>query len=310
MKSTDLGSADDMIVLAEIAEAGSFTAAGARMGMPKSTISQRIAQLEKRLGLRLLNRSTRQVSLTGSGQIYLEHCRRVRAEVAAARMAMSNLREQPVGTLRITCPEVTASYFMPSFLRGFTERFPRIAIELIATNRHLDIVRESIDFAFRVGQVSGGDLLIRRISAIKRVLVASPAYLEAAEPVAAPQDLARHRCLLHDAQPEWVFSNGDTRTALRPTAAAASDSMGFLLQSALADGGITLLPAYVCQPSIAAGRLIAVLPTWAIPPYEMYLVSPSRKHQSSAQAAFRSFTRTYSFSQFSSGSDPGRPTRY
>jgi DNA-binding transcriptional LysR family regulator len=88
-----MDSADDMILLAEIAETGSFTAAGARVGMPKSTISQRIAQLEERLGLRLLNRSTRHVSLTSSGQVYLEYCRRVRAEIAAAQMAMTNLKE-------------------------------------------------------------------------------------------------------------------------------------------------------------------------------------------------------------------------
>lgn len=304
-----MGSADDMILLAEIAEVGSFTAAGVRLGMPKSTISQRIAQLEERLGLRLLNRSTRHVSLTGSGQVYLEHCRRVRAEVAAANMAMSNLREQPIGTLKITCPEVTATYFMPGFLRGFTERFPRIAIELIATNRHLDIIREGIDFAFRVGSASGGDLIIRRISAIKRVLVASPSYLEAAEPIAAPKDLVRHRCLLHDAQPEWVFSNGDTQVALRPTAVAASDSMGFLLQSALSDGGIALLPAYVCQPSIAVGRLIALLPTWMAPSYEMSLIFPNRKNQSSAQVAFRSYVNTCSFAGFSGSSGP-EPTGY
>lgn len=304
-----MGSADDMILLAEIAEAGSFTAAGIRLGIPKSTISQRIAQLEERLGLRLFNRSTRQVSLTGSGQVYLEHCRRVRAEVAAASMAMSNLREQPVGTLKITCPEVTATYFMPSFLRGFTERFPQIAIELTATNRHLDIIREGIDFAFRVGMVSGGDLVVRRISAIKRALVASPAYIGATEPIVGPKDLVRHRCLLHDAQPEWVFLNADTKVALRPTAVAASDSMGFLLQSALANGGIALLPAYVCQPSIAAGRLIALLPTWVAPPYEMSLVFPNRKNQSSAQVAFRDYIKSYDFSHFSSGSDRG-PTGY
>ncbi|MER9794613.1 LysR family transcriptional regulator [Mesorhizobium sp. M0213] len=146
---------DDMILLAEVAETGSFTRAGERIGMPKSTVSQRIAQLEARLGLRLLNRSTRHVSLTGSGQVYLEYCRRVRAEVLAANMAMTNLREQPVGKLKITCPEVTATYFMPSFLHGFTTQFPGIAIELIATNRHLNIIRERVDFAFRVGTTTG-----------------------------------------------------------------------------------------------------------------------------------------------------------
>ncbi len=169
-----MDSVDDMILLAEVAETGSFTQAGARVGMPKSTVSQRIAQLEERLGLRLLHRSTRHVSLTGSGQVYLDYFRRVRAEVSAASVAMANLKEQPVGTLKITCPEVTASYFMPEFLHGFMTKYPKITVELVATNRHLDIIRERVDFAFRVGAITGQDLIVRRISAIWRALVASP----------------------------------------------------------------------------------------------------------------------------------------
>ncbi|RWB37926.1 MAG: LysR family transcriptional regulator [Mesorhizobium sp.] len=292
---------NDMILLAEVAETGSFTRAGGRLGMPKSTVSQRIAQLEARLGLRLLNRSTRHVSLTGSGQVYLEYCRRVRAEVSAADMAMTNLKEQPVGTLKITCPEVTASYFMPTFLHGFTTQFPRIAVELIATNRHLDIIRERIDFAFRVGTTTGQDLIVRRVSSIKRVLVSAPVYLAAGSPLREPTDLLHHRCLVHDAQPEWVFSSDDTPIVMPPPAAATSDSMGFLLQSCIAGGGVALLPAYVCQPSVAVGRLVELLPGWEIPPYEMMLIFPNLKNQSKAQAAFRYYVNTFDFSAFAVG---------
>ncbi len=293
-----MDSVNDMILLAEVAETGSFTRAGGRIGMPKSTVSQRIAQLEARLGLRLLNRSTRHVSLTGSGQVYLEYCRRVRAEVSAANMAMTNLKEQPVGTLKITCPEVTASYFMPTFLHGFTTQFPRITVELIATNRHLDIIREQVDFAFRVGTTTGQDLIVRRVSSIKRVLVAAPAYLAAGSPPRKPTDLLHHRCLVHDAQPEWVFSSDDAPIVMRPPAAATSDSMGFLLQSCIAGGGVALLPAYVCQPSVAVGRLVELLPGWEIPPYEMMLIFPNLKNQSEAQVAFRDYVDTFDFSAF------------
>ncbi|MER9597928.1 LysR family transcriptional regulator [Mesorhizobium sp. M0244] len=292
---------DDMILLAEVAETGSFTRAGERIGMPKSTVSQRIAQLEARLGLRLLNRSTRHVSLTGSGQVYLEYCRRVRAEVLAANMAMTNLREQPVGKLKITCPEVTATYFMPSFLHGFTTQFPGIAIELIATNRHLNIIRERVDFAFRVGTTTGQDIIIRRISSIKRVLVAAPAFLASAIPLREPTDLLRRRCLVHDAQPEWVFSSDDTPLVLRPPPAATSDSMGFLLQSCIAGDGVALLPAYVCQPSVAVGRLVELFPGWEIPPYEMMLIFPHLKNHSKAQVAFRDYVNAFDFSRFAAG---------
>ena len=128
-----MDSLDDMILLAEVAETGSFTKGGQRLGLPKSTVSQRIARLEARLGLRLLNRSTRQVTLTAAGQVYLDYCRRVRDEARNAAAAMGHLKTQPEGHLRITCPEITASHFMPGFLGGFASAHPGITIDLIAT---------------------------------------------------------------------------------------------------------------------------------------------------------------------------------
>ncbi|WP_420006648.1 LysR substrate-binding domain-containing protein [Arenibacterium sp. LLYu02] len=297
-----MDSVDDMILLAEVAENGGFTRAGARIGMPKSTVSQRIAQLEERLGLRLLNRSTRQVSLTEAGQVYLDYCRRVRAEVSAAATAMSNLKGQPDGRLRITCPEITASHFMPGFLQGFATEFPRIAVELIATNRPLDIIRERIDFAFRVGDITGQDLVLRRVSRIRRTLVSSPDYLAHNPAPRTPEDLLSHRCLLHDAQPEWLFAAGDDRLSIRPTPAAKSDTMGYLLHAAMAGSGVTLLPAYVCEPAIASGRLVKLLPDWEAPPYSMALVFPNQKNLSRPQAAFRSYAQGFDFSQLAGGS--------
>lgn len=291
-----MNSVDDMILLAEIAETGSFTQAGLRIGMPKSTVSQRIAQLEARLGLRLLNRSTRNVSLTDAGRVYFDYCRRIRIEAMAATIAMGNLKEQPVGTLRITCPEVTASYFMPSFLSGFANAYPRIAIELVATNRNVDIIREGIDFAFRVGSIFGQDMIVRRISSIRRMLVAAPIYLETNSRIREPSELLLHRCLVHDTQPEWVLRAGDEQWAHRPPAAVKSDSLGFLLQTAVAGGGTALLPAYVCQPALTTRRLVEVLPDWEASPYEMTLIFPHGKDQSRAQAAFRDYVNEFDFS--------------
>jgi len=292
---------DDMILVTEIADTGSFTQAGVRLGIPKSTASQRVAQLEARLGLRLFNRSTRTVGLTSSGQVYLEHCRRIRAEIAAANMAMTNLKQQPIGTLKITCPEVTASYFMPMFLGGFTRKFPRVSIDLLATNHHLDLIRERIDFAFRVGPISNQDFIVRKLCIIKRVLVASPEYLAAAGPIREPDNLLQHRCLLHDALPEWTLVSGTKKVSLQPSAAARSDSLGFLLQSSLGGHGVALLPAYVCQPALTAGQLVAVLPGWDHAPHDMTLVFPDRKNQSKAQAAFRDYIDLYDFTPFATG---------
>lgn len=294
-------SLDDMILLAEIAESGSFTEASARLGVPKSTISQRIAQLESRLGLRLLNRSTRRVSLTGNGEVFLAYCYRIRAEAAAAKAAMSNLKERASGAIRITCPEVTATYFMPRFLTGFARQFPFVEIEVVATNENLDIIHERIDFAFRVGSVSSKDLIVRKISPIKRLLVASPPYLEHRDPVSLPEHLAKHRCLIHAAHPSWHFSKATAAVKISPTAAIRSDSIGFLLQACLAGNGPAVLPAYVCAPYIAAGVLAVLLPQWQLPAHQMVMVSPNTKNLSKAQAAFRAYVNAYDFSPLASG---------
>lgn len=292
-----MDSLDDMMLLAEVAETGSFTQGGLRLGLAKSTVSQRIAQLEARLGLRLLNRSTRQVTLTAAGLVYLDYCRRIRDEAQAATAAMGHLKAAPTGRLRITCPEITASHFMPGFLHGFTRQHPAITIDLIATNRPLDLVRDRIDFAFRVGPAQGQDMILRRISAIRRVLVAAPGYLARAAAPVTPADLDGHRCLIHDTQPEWLLT-GATALRLRPPAALRSDSMGFLLQAALLEAGIALLPAYVCQAGLAAGSLVPLLPGWTPAPYDMTMIFPSRDNPSSAQLAFQDHVNGYDFSAF------------
>lgn len=294
-------SADDMILLAEVADAGSFTGGGKRLGMPKSTVSQRIAQLEARLGLRLLNRSTRHVSLTAAGQICADHGRRLRAEAEAAKAALGHLRTKPAGLLRITCPEVTASYFMPGFLHAFATAYPEIGTELLATNQHLDLIRDRVDFAFRVGTVTGQDLILRRLSAIRRIVVAAPTYLDAAPPLSDPADLSKHRCLVLETQQDWRFSSATGDYSLRPAAALRSDSMGFLLQSAVLGAGLALLPSYICKTALEAGQLVPVLTGWATTPSQLVLIMAHRSHQSQAQAAFHSFVAGYDFAPFADG---------
>ena len=294
-------SLDHMIFLAEVAESGSFTKASARLNVPKSTLSQQIKQLEKRLGLQLLSRSTRRVSLTSNGQVFLEYCRRVRAEVEAANVAMINLKERPTGLIRITCPEVTASYFMPRLLYGFTRQFPSVQVNLIATNDNLDIIRERIDFAFRVGTISNKDLLVRKISAIRRILVASPSYLRHAGLVTSPDHLDKHRCLVHQAHAVWQFAAETEILRITPPRSLESNSIGFLLQASLAGNGLAVLPAYVCAPYISTGMLAELLPRWRIPAHQMIMVSPEVRNLSKAQAAFRAYIDAYDFGPLSSG---------
>ncbi|MBJ2150322.1 LysR family transcriptional regulator [Paracoccus sp. IB05] len=290
-----MDSLDDMLLLLEVAEAGSFTRGGQRIGLPKSTASQRIARLEARLGLRLLNRSTRQVTPTSAGEVYLQHCRRVRDEAREAAVVMGHLKTRPEGQLRITCPEITAVHFMPGFLHAFAQANPAISVQLIAINRPLDLLQDRIDFAFRVGAPQGQDMILRRISAIRRVVVAAPEYLETSLPPLCPADLTQHRCLIYDTHPHWTFAGTETPD-LRPTVSLSSDSMGFLLRACLQGSGIALLPAYICQSALASGALVQLLPDWLPTPYEMSMIFPSRENPSRAQLAFRDHVDGYDFS--------------
>lgn len=284
---------DDMVLFAEVAETCSLTEAGHRLGLPKSTVSQRMTRLEERLGLKLLNRSTRAISLTHSGQVFLQYCRKIRSDANAASVAMSNLRSQPVGSLRITCPEITASYLMPDLMQGFRKLYPGIEIDLLATNKNLDLRRENIDFAFRVGEVVGQDLIVRNIAHIDQCVVASKSYLDVAGNPLHPEDIGKHKCLVHHANPVWRFALRGTQHNLSPAAGIQSDSMGFLLHSCIAGEGLAMLPAYVCSIFISSGALLPLFRKWKIPGNQMSFVFLHRQQQSKTQQAFRAYLNEY-----------------
>ena len=246
---------NDMMIFAAVAECESFTKAAKSLGMPKSTVSQRITQLEARLGLRLLNRSTRSVSLTGNGQVFLKHCRQISGEIISAETAMSKLREQPEGSLRFTCPEITATYFMPGLVSDFRSAFPKIAIELIVTNDNVDLIRDQIDFALRAGELIDSDLIVQNVAPLKLILVASRHYLDTHGRPLLPEDLHNHCCLVHASQKNWSLKHGVQTFDFTPKLQLFSDSQSFLLQSCLRHQGISILPAYVCTEYLKRGEL-------------------------------------------------------
>lgn len=165
---------DLMAIFAHVAQSGSFTAAALQLGLPKSTVSQRVAELEERLGLRLLHRSTRKLSLTEAGRIYLEHCQAMLDEAGAADAAVSILRDAPAGVLRITAPEASGLKLMPPLLAAFKRAYPQVEVQLTVTDAHLDLVAERIDVALRTGQLRDSSFISRRIGQVRRVLVAAP----------------------------------------------------------------------------------------------------------------------------------------
>jgi len=266
-------------------EQGSFTGAAEALGMPKSSVSQQISRLENQLGVRLLQRTTRRLSLTPQGEISVEQCQALLALARSANLAMARLRSAPAGRVRITAPEATGTLLLGRILAEFRALYPEVVLELTLCDDQLDLVGEGYDLALRAAPLKDSSLICRRIGQVPRNLVAAPGYLAAH---GAPQQLSElglHPCLVHSALPVWPLQEG----GWRPQGACISNSLLALRELALHEGGIALLPHHVCQEDLATGRLQKLLPDHPIPPNPFYLIYPSREHLAPALRSLMDF---------------------
>lgn len=279
----------DMALFALVAECGSFTAAAERVGLPKSSVSQRISQLEQRLGIRLMNRTTRQLNLTFAGERYLLHCQEMMQASERADQAIANLRDNPSGRLRITSPAGIGATLLARCNAEFLQLYPDVTLDVSVSDDIRDLVQEGFDIALRTGQPQDSSLIGRRVGYCERTLVASKHYLEQHAPITHPQQLAEHRCIAHHAWNEWVLKqdNAYYRWLLPP--GHLTDNLVYARECALGDAGITQLPRFLTEGAMADDRLVAVLPEWEMEGNELWLVYPSRKLNSPALAKFIEF---------------------
>ncbi|MFQ2271005.1 LysR family transcriptional regulator [Aeromonas enteropelogenes] len=274
-----------MGLFATVVEQGSFTRAAELLGMPKSSVSQKISRLESQLGVRLLQRTTRRLSLTPQGEIYVEHCRGLLTLARSANLAMARLRSAPAGRVRITAPEATGTLLLGRILAEFRALYPEVVLELTLSDEQLDLVGEGYDLALRAAPLKDSSLICRRIGEVARYLVASPGYLARHGMPQRLAELAHHVCLVHTALPVWPLQEG----GWRPQGACASNSLLALRELALHDGGIALLPQHVCESGLASGKLQKILPMIPIPTNPFYLIYPSREHLAPALRSLMDF---------------------
>ena len=274
-----------MGLFATVVEQGSFTGAAEVLGMPKSSVSQKISRLETQLGVRLLQRTTRRLSLTPQGEIYVEQCQALLALARSANLAMARLRSAPAGRVRITAPEATGTLLLGRILAEFRALYSEVVLELTLSDEQLDLVGEGYDLALRAAPLKDSSLICRRIGEVARHLVAAPAYLAAHGMPQQLSELGRYACLVHSAMPVWPLQEG----GWRPQGACVSNSLLALREMALHDGGIALLPHHVCEGDLAAGRLQKVLPDQPIPANPFYLIYPSREYLAPALRTLMDF---------------------
>ncbi|WP_058912155.1 LysR family transcriptional regulator [Entomohabitans teleogrylli] len=279
----------DMALFALVAECGSFTAAAARAGLPKSSVSQRISHLENQLGLRLLNRTTRKLNLTFAGEHYLTHCREMMAASERAGQAIQRLRDNPSGRLRITCPAGIGATLLARMNACFQERYPEVTLEVSVSDDIRDLVEGGFDVALRTGKPQDSSLIGRMIGHCPRYLLAAPDYLARHQPIGHPGQLATHRCIAHRAWTEWVLSRDEEYYRCLLPNTHLTDNLLYARECAIAGGGITLLPAFLLQDTVERGQLTPVLAQWQAQGNDLWLVYPSRKLNSPALASYIEF---------------------
>lgn len=278
---------NELVVFARVAQAGSFTAAARELAMPKSTVSRRIADLEARLGARLLQRTTRKLALTDAGLAYFEHAERAIGAAQEAELAVTRLQGTPRGLLRVTSP-LSFQYLGP-IVAEFLQRYPEVQLELVCTDRVVHLVEEGFDCAIRAGNLADSSLIARPVAALKSFLVASEAYLARRGTPSDVDALAQHDCLAFGAgvdRTTWRLESTDRRqvVALRPRLLVNDFDM--LHDATVAGLGIALLPAYRCAEDVASSRLRRVLDGWSAAEVPIHVLYPSSRHLSPKVKAF------------------------
>ena len=275
---------NDLVLFARVVEAGSFSRAAERLQLPKSTVSRRIAELERRLGERLLARSTRRLAVTDFGQAVLEHARRVASEVDNTLALAHHRQAQPSGRLRVSMPGDLAMVALAGMLGDFVRRFPAITLELDLSPRRVDLIGENFDLAVRMGALGAdSQLAARLLGRISHGLYAAPEYLERAGTPAAPEDLAAHAGLVLLSRAGdavlWHLHGpaGTEPVAAQPRVRVLANSPELLLRFARDGAGIASVPDHYAAPVVQAGALVRVLPPWSPPPGEAWAVFPERR---------------------------------
>jgi DNA-binding transcriptional LysR family regulator len=272
---------NDLQFFAAVVLNDGFSAAARVLGLPKSRISRRVALLEERLGVRLLDRSTRGLGLTEVGQQVYEHARAAIIEAEAAEEAALRMQSEPRGLVRLSCP-LGLQGAIAGPLPGFLAAHPQLRVQCVATNRRVDLIHEGVDVAIRVRERldTDADLQVKRIGLSRRILVASPKLLATAGVPTSPADLANFPILHQEEQSgdSWLLTaeNGET-VSLPVEPRVASGSFEILIEAARQGAGITLLPARYCQDALAAGALVRVLPDWSGTDGILHLVFASRR---------------------------------
>jgi LysR family transcriptional regulator for bpeEF and oprC len=280
-----------MEVFVRVVETGGVTRAADSLGVPKATAATLLQKLEADLGIRLLNRTTRQMSVTADGAAYYERCVAILGMVRETEESLTQQHATPRGPLRVDVPTLMArSVFVPA-LPGFFERYPDVQLALASSERRADLVEEGVDCAIWSGEIEDSSLVARRVGFLYYATCAAPLYRAAHGRPAHPDDLKNHRCINHFSPrtgrvSEWVFSRGGARVQAAIRGPIALDDENSYVAAAEAGLGIAQIPAFVLKEAMERGTLEPVLGEWLPEPLPLYVVYPQHRQLSSRVRVF------------------------
>lgn len=275
---------ESMRAFAKVVESGGFAAAAREMGLSRSAVNKAVIRLENDLGTQLLRRSTRKVTPTETGLAFYDRCVQILGELDEAISAVKELQERPTGNLRVNAPMSFGTLHLSAVLAEYLAAYPDVHVEFILNDRFVDPIEEGFDLTIRVGEPTyTTSLICREIVAARRVICASPGYLESAGEPAAPTELKGHRCLHYGYQAsgnQWRLSGSDSEQSYAINCVMWSNNGEALKNAAVADQGIALLPTFIVGDALQSGELRTILPEFSPPQIALCAVYPRHRHLS------------------------------
>jgi DNA-binding transcriptional LysR family regulator len=271
---------NDVLIFVKVAQFESISRAARSLGMPISTVSRRLSVLESKLGVSLLRRTTRRVTMTAPGREYFNQCREPLTLLEEAERVLTLGQTTPAGMLRISVPVILGQEPFLEFLSGFLKAQPKIRVDLFITNLFLDLVAENIDVAIRFGELQDSSVVATRIGKSVRYIVATPEYLKGRKAPIEPADLKGHECVMLNArnnETDWDLVSGRKKVRIHVAGPISSRDFNSVSTFVFRGHGIGLLPSTYCEEALAGGALVRLLPKWTSPQIPVFAVYSNRK---------------------------------
>ncbi|WP_022947191.1 LysR family transcriptional regulator [Methylohalobius crimeensis] len=282
-----------MRVFARVAQSGSFAAAAKELGVSRAMATKHVMYLENSLGVRLLNRTTRRISLTEAGVAYLERCLQILEDIEETELSVAQLHTEPQGLLRISTPPFFGTFHLAPTVAAYMQQYPKVRVDIDIRGGVVDVVAEGLDLAIRLGELPDSSLIARKLASSPRVVCGAPDYFEKHGRPREPQDLRSHNCLVNwgfEPHDQWRFTGPDGEVStIRVSGTLQANTADPLRLAAIHGAGLVVLPTYIVGQDLSKGRLEAVLQDHELPAMDIYAVYPHRRHLSAKVRTFLDF---------------------